>query len=135
MGLPILEEAPAGWHRVLLGADSTGAAVSGWSRVRPGIVGRTLWEELLPGQPLFFALPPDSFAFHASPGGPEERFPVEVERYILWPLEVRGDWMRVRAVTPSDYCFEPRAPTQDTLWIRWRGEAGRPRVWFHTRGC
>ena len=95
----------------------------------------TLWEDVLPGLPLFFALPPDSFRFHAAPDGPEESFPVEYDEYILWPLEVQGDWMRVRAVTPSDYCAEPTSPRQDTLWIRWRGEPNGPRVWFYTRGC
>ncbi|MSR36187.1 MAG: hypothetical protein EXR95_06015 [Gemmatimonadetes bacterium] len=98
-------------------------------------MGVTLWDELLPGQPLFFALPPDSFRFHVAPDGADERFAIEREQYILWPLEQSGDWMRVRAVSPSDYCAAPGAARQDTLWIRWRAETGRPRVWFYTRGC
>ena len=43
--------------------------------------------------------------------------------------------MEVEVVTPSDYCFDPPTPTRDTAWIRHLDEAGRPRVWYHTRGC
>jgi hypothetical protein len=134
IGFPILEHGTDGWERVYLGDDSAGAALSGWARAQPGLAAVTLWEELLPGQPLFFVVAQDSMRFHGAPEGPEEPFPVRPEEYILWPLETRGDWMRVRAVTPSDYCAEPAAPRQDTLWIRWRDARG-PRVWFYTRGC
>ena len=87
-------------------------------------------------------MPADSARFHEAPEGPAAPFPLPPPGsggppgdYILWPLERAGDWMRVRAVTPSDYCADPPAPREDTLWIRWRGASGRPRVWFFTRGC
>ena len=134
LGLVLLERIPDGWVRVYLGKAPGGAVASGWARARPGALGLTLWEELLPRQALFFALPPDSIRFHASPEGPAEPFPTD-DGYIMWPLEVSGDWMRVRAVAPSDYCFDPPSPRQDTLWVRFRGENGRPRVWFYTVGC
>ena len=134
MGLVLLERSPDGWFQVYLGNAPGGAVVSGWTRARPGALGLTLWDELLPRQALFFALPPDSIRFHASPEGPDAPFPIE-DGYIMWPLEVRDDWMRVRAVAPSDYCFDPPSPLQDTLWIRYRGQNGRPRVWFYTVGC
>jgi hypothetical protein len=134
VGLVLLERGPDGWVRVYLGQAPGGAVVSGWTRARPGALGLVLWDELLPRQALFFALPPDSISFHASPEGPDAPFPIE-DGYIMWPLEVRGDWMRVRAVAPSDYCSGPPSPRQDTLWILFRGQNGRPRVWFYTVGC
>jgi hypothetical protein len=138
VGLPLLERRADGWLRVMLGEDDAGSVVSGWIAGKEG-VGITLWEERFADTPLFFALPSDStLRFHASPDGPVESFPLpagEPGDYVLWPLETRGDWMRVRAVTPSDYCFEPRAPRVDTLWIRWREAGGEPRVWYFTRGC
>ena len=133
VGLPILERGD-GWERVYLGVDSAGAPVSGWASGTGGAA-ITLWDQLLPEMPLFFALPPDSLGFHSAPEGPAQSFELDVDDYILWPLETRGDWMRVRAVSPSDYCAAPSAPRQDTVWIRWRTETGNPRVWFYTRGC
>jgi hypothetical protein len=116
--------------------------VTGWVTTVPGRTARTLWEELLPNLPLFFVVPPDSVRFHSAPNGAAAAFPVppptpdgQIGDYILWPVEQQGDWMRVRAVTPSDYCADPPAPREDTLWIRWREPSGNPRVWFFTRGC
>jgi hypothetical protein len=142
VGLPLLEDPGAGRWRVHLGTRD-GEPVSGWVAMQPGRT-RTLWEELLPTMPLFFVVPPDSIRFHASQDGPAVPFtlaprtsgdPGDPGDYILWPIETTGDWMRVRAVTPSDYCFDPPAPREDTLWIRWREGSGNPRVWFFTRGC
>jgi hypothetical protein len=139
IGLAILEHGADGWERVLLGAGADGGVVSGWARARRGVVGVTAWQDFIPGQALFFALPPDSIHFYDAADGAETSFGVRPDDYILWPLGVRGDWMRVRAVTPSDYCATPgpgaAAVRQDTLWIRWRNAEGRPRVWFFTRGC
>jgi hypothetical protein len=137
VGFPILERGADGWERVYLGADSVGRAVSGWARARPPFSDVTLWQNLLADTPVFFVVPQDSIRFHAAPEGVEEPFVVEGDDYILWPLEWRGDWLRVRAAAPSDYCasLDAPAPRQDTLWIRWRTETGRPRVWFFTRGC
>src|SRR5699024_8199657 len=107
IGLPILEHGADGWERVLLGGAADGSAVTGWARARQGVVGVTLWQDLIPGQPLFFALPPDSIHFFAAADGAEKGFTVRPDDYILWPLAVQGDWMRVRAVSPSDYCATP----------------------------
>lgn len=138
IGFPILEHGAGGWEHVYVGSAPDRSFASGWARARPTVVGVTLWNELIPGQPLFFALPPDSIRFYDAPEGVETRFAVQADDYILWPLDVRGDWMRVRAASPSDYCALPGArppAAQDTLWIRWRGATGRPRVWFFTKGC
>jgi hypothetical protein len=149
IGLPALES--AGIERWLVHLGTRAAEpVTGWVAIRPGLA-RTLWEDLLPTLPLFFVVPSDSIAFHASREGPVVPFPIpppssgdpgDPGDYILWPLERSGDWMRVRAVTPSDYCAEPPSPREDTLWIRWAAPASypstggwRPRVWYFTRGC
>ena len=55
--------------------------------------------------------------------------------YHLEPLEVQGDWMRVRLKTPSDYCVEPDELRIEEGWIRWRSAARGPLVWYYTRGC
>jgi hypothetical protein len=55
--------------------------------------------------------------------------------YHLEPLELQGDWMRVRLKTPSDYCVEPDAVRTEEGWIRWRSAERGPLVWYYTRGC
>ena len=134
VGLPVLQARGDGWSRVYLGETADGTELSGWVRIRPGVLALTLWEDLLPHQPLFFAVPDDSIHFYALREGAEKSFS-RADSYIMWPLETAGDWMRVRAITPSNYCFDSPAAREDTLWIRWRDPSGEPRVWFYTRGC
>lgn len=58
------------------------------------------------------------------------------EEPMLEPLELRGDWMRVRVTRPSTYCVIPPPPVRvDEGWIRWRDEEMGPWVWYYTRGC
>lgn len=56
---------------------------------------------------------------------------------MLEPLELRGDWMRVRVTRPSTYCVTDPPPDLrvDEGWIRWRDDAMGPWVWTFTRGC
>jgi hypothetical protein len=55
--------------------------------------------------------------------------------HSLEPLELRGDWMRVRLRQPSDFCDPDVVATTREGWIRWYDEGLGPRVWYFTRGC
>ena len=143
LGLPA-DSAPRadGWVRVVhgFGADSTPR--TGWVRLVADDVAYQAWSDILPENVLFFLSDAD-IRFRDAPDGRTVALPLHAEGsgadrrldYILHPLEARGDWLRVRAVTPSDYCFDPPSPRDTTVWIRYLDERGRPRVWYHTRGC
>ncbi|HUF89852.1 MAG TPA: hypothetical protein VMR66_07715 [Gemmatimonadota bacterium] len=97
------------------------------------------WERLLATGPLFFRTT-NAHALRAGPG-PDRALRSLIRGSdrdaMLDPLEVRGDWMRVRLTRPSTYCvFEPPPNVRvEEGWIRWRdGEMG-PWVWTFTRGC
>ena len=55
--------------------------------------------------------------------------------YILEPLEVRGEWMRVKVKEPSDYCEFDLTVKSREGWIRWYADESVPLVWYYTRGC
>jgi hypothetical protein len=87
--------------------------------------------------PLFW-LEGEAPALAETPGGAVTPFPVPVgpdDDYIMWAEEARGEWLRVRVVSPADYCAEPGSPGVWRGWIRYLREDGRPRVWYYTRGC
>lgn len=95
------------------------------------------WEEAL-GTLLFFR----TDAAHVLRAGPDEgaeRIDTlrSGEEPMLEPLEIEGDWMRVRVTRPSTYCAfpEPTDGRVDEGWIRWRDDAMGPWVWYFTRGC
>jgi hypothetical protein len=95
------------------------------------------WEERLLSDeisPLYFR----DRAAHALRGDPDaasdELARIEGD-YHLEPLEIRGNWMRVRFKQPSDHCADPERVRSVEGWIRWRSAARGPLVWYYTRGC
>ena len=72
---------------------------------------------------------------HAGPDDEAEEIAQIDGDYHLEPLEFQGDWMRVRLMTPSDYCVEPDEVRIEEDWIRWRSAERGPLVWYYTRGC
>jgi hypothetical protein len=84
--------------------------------------------------PLFFRVPTPE-VLRSLPSSGSASVARITSGYILIPMEVRGDWMRVELRRPSDYCAPDVIPTIHEGWVRWyAGDIG-PRVWYFTRGC
>jgi hypothetical protein len=124
------------WARVIPGTTAGGLPEYAWAPLDADSIGLVRWADVLPQHDLFFG-PGVTPVFFDAPGGRVVTFPLAGERpdYILHPLEARGDWLRVRAVTPSDMCADPESPRRAELWIRYLDPNARPLVWYHTRGC
>ena len=130
-------DASGRWLRGLLGTMPNGTMRSGWvDTTQPG-VGTVRWTEQLRDRPIFFPKPeraaffttPDSATPVAAPRGGDDA-------YAMHPVEVRGPWMQVRVVTPSDNCEPDSVPRRTRqLWIRYLDDRGRPNVWYYSRGC
>lgn len=77
-------------------------------------------------------------SLRAGPGAEHRRLGwIEGGDTHLEPLELRGDWMRVRVKQPSDACAEPGTVQSKVTegWTKWRSPKQGPWVWYHTRGC
>lgn len=137
VGLPGVEPPRSdGWTPILYAVDPAGTPRTGWVRIEGREVAWLSWTERLTTIPLFSILPPDSVVFRVAPGSVERsRVQLDDDDYILYPLETDGEWLRVEVVRPSEYCAEPAGVTRDTAWVRMLDDRGRPRVWYHTRGC
>ncbi|CAN5844190.1 hypothetical protein BH20GEM1_BH20GEM1_09960 [soil metagenome] len=104
-------------------------------------IGFEPWTDRFTGEsagPLFFRTR-ERHALRRGPGAEYGRsfWLVGYRATELQPLEIRGDWMRVRANSPPVYCAEP-PPTRGLAeegWIRWRDDETGPWVWWFTRGC
>ena len=122
------------WLRARLGTDSAGRWVTGWVAIA-GIVERRDWTTALAEQMLFF-LDSANTRLAASPGG--AAVPMPAGEVALYGTGRRyGRWLEVRVVAPSDYCVGPDTVrrTERRAWIEYLDAAGRPRVWYHSRGC
>lgn len=139
-GLPIDSILPPGaWARVILAYDSAGRPRIGWAAVDTAQVGIILWRDALPEQGWLFFAGPGPRPVLDAPGGRELRADAVFApdgSHSLSVEETRGDWMKVRIVSPDDSCgAEPEDPRVTTGWIRYLDARGRPLVWYHTRGC
>jgi hypothetical protein len=124
------------WGRVILGFDAEDVPYRGWIVIDSTRVRHLLWAKVLAGNRVFFLKDSDT-RFFDRPGGQELPLRVRVgdnSDYIMHPLEARGPWLRVRVAQPPDICGEVSA--RNTVgWIRYLTPAGRPLVWYYTRGC
>jgi hypothetical protein len=71
----------------------------------------------------------------SEPGGVTQQLPPD--DYQLYATdEVRGRWLKVRLVSPSDLCTTDKSPrTTTTGWIEYLDDKGRPKFWYYTKGC
>lgn len=143
-GLPVDSISGDGhWVRVVYGYGADDAPLLGWAEV-DGRVEVLLWRDWLPERASFL-LDPRSADLHAAQGGaalyvalePTGGPPPYEFDYHIEVDSVAGDWARVTVVTPSDACgMQPAEPVRrTTAWTRLFDERGRPRVWYHSRGC
>lgn len=141
VSLPVLAKREDGWLEVRYGS---GPSEAGWvhaCQLPPAVVYEG-WQGLLLRDdisPLFFRTEVPH-ALREGPGTESRRItwvPSGPGDYDLEPLEVRGEWMRVRLEIPSDYCVGPEGvqTTEWEGWVRWWGPEIGPWVWFYTRGC
>lgn len=145
VSLIVLEIRDGEWLRIRFAPGDEGSSTAWVSRcdlekLRPRVVYEP-WEALLGSSelsPLYFRTGgPRALRRAADPDAELLAWiPAEGSKYALEPLEVQGDWMRVRMKVPSDYCAETRIkPAVREGWIRWRTERLGPLVWYYTRGC
>lgn len=136
-GVPIDTVADGGWVRVVVGFTRDGRPRTGWVAVRPADARLLLWRERLPAQSLHFAdgVTPE---FHVAPGGAARPVALGDDSlgYSMQPLQVEGDWMRVRVSVPHECRVVPGTPVPTVdAWLRFVDARGRPRVWYAPRGC
>ncbi len=51
---------------------------------------------------------------------------------LMQPLEMEGDWLRVRVTQPAQGCTPLPGATNDEGWIRWRDQQQTLLLWFGT---
>ena len=142
--LPVLETGVGGpWLRVSYAFDSAGTAVTGWVDGTDSAVETVTWTSWLANGAFFF-LEADSIAFYEESEGPVLTLALEPGQgtqrfdYTLYDIRTQGAWMEVRVASPSDYCVDDATSAESdstNAWIRFLDGEGRPRIWYHTRGC
>jgi len=141
MSFVVLEDRPDGWIRLRYGKPFRGQGGVAWTHrchlEEQGLRFESWEERFLSDEisPLHFR----SRVRHALRTNPAESAPRAHwigEDHDLEPLEIAGEWMRVRVTEPSVYCAgdETRGEAHEG-WVRFRSDDKGPWVWYFTRGC
>ncbi|MGH2375515.1 MAG: hypothetical protein ACRDIC_18840 [bacterium] len=130
-GFVVLETRDGGWFRFRYAAPAGEADGTAWaheSHLTLGDVELSLteWEAHFLAQdlPTFFRAP-GRYALRRAPSDSSEVLhwletrERESPEYSVAPLEIEGEWMRVRAQWPGGWCGRPVQRTAEG-WIRWR---------------
>lgn len=128
------------WARVLLGVDSAGTMVRGWTQLNAEHVVSFAWSELIEEKGVVYPLDPVRAEFAGVPGGsPQPALGTQYRagEQLLEILERQGAWLKVRFISADQVCGElpPDEGTFTIAWIRFLAADGRPLVWYFTRGC
>ncbi|MFQ4135445.1 hypothetical protein PGN35_003925 [Nodosilinea sp. PGN35] len=54
---------------------------------------------------------------------------------IIQPLDLDGDWLRVRVTQPAQGCTPLPGSSTAEGWVRWRSDADVPLIWFPATDC
>lgn len=142
-GLPV-EAFEGGWIKVRLGYNFSGNPITGWMENTLPLLVET-WDTYLPDKATFLATCEKPVLYKLPEG--EAFFPevyflnddinkTKRPNYRIEKIEVKGDWMKVQLITPSDLCGEALQGAAITEgWIPFLLDDKSPAVWFYTRGC
>ncbi|MDH5760348.1 MAG: hypothetical protein OEZ65_12230 [Gemmatimonadota bacterium] len=145
VSLVVLDARADGWLRIRydVGAGSEG---TGWTpscalSAGSAVLTFSRWSEWLVNEqingrisPLFFRSGIPGPLYRGPSAGDQRLEDIDPD-YILYPVEVRGDWMRVKVAEPADYCELDVMSNIREGWVRWYRPESGPAVWYFTRGC
>lgn len=139
-GLPIIEIKNR-YFKVLYGYDQTHRKLIGFIPIDTINYGYRLWDKFfLEGTPIFFKRDL-ALEFFDRINGEKINIGLETipdgsgrKNYIMYPLRIERKWMKVKLVTPSDYCAEVESKISE-VWINYLNKDCELRIWYYVRGC
>lgn len=133
---PILETRPDGWFRFQY--TSAGAAWAHISQLELGSVPLVIetWESSIKeATRVEFRRPGLSQPMRLAPTGTAPLQALVGSNSIIQPLDLNGDWLRVRVIQPAQGCTPLPGSSTAEGWVRWRSETDAPLIWFSPDAC
>ncbi|WP_035986230.1 hypothetical protein [Leptolyngbya sp. KIOST-1] len=133
---PVLEVRPDGWFQFQY--TPAGAAWAHTSHLGLGAVSLTVepWETSMQSATrLQFRRPGLSQPMRLAPTGSAPLQALVGPNSIIQPLDLEGDWLRVRVTQPVQGCTPLPGSSTSEGWVRWRSDADMPLVWFSATDC
>jgi hypothetical protein len=139
----IVVEERGEWLRFRFGGPQARDSGFAWVRLDELVLGPDsvvyqTWPDLFMSDligPLHFRGQEGPWPLYAQPAATEAMHRVMTRDHAIEPLEVQGEWLRVRVTEPSNYCADPERVAVTEGWLRWWTPTRGPEVWYNTRGC
>lgn len=133
---PVLEIRPDGWFRFQY--TPAGAAWAHTSQLELGNRSLTVetWESSMQtASRIAFRRPGLAQPMRLAPSGTAPLQALVGSNSIIQPLDLEGDWLRVRVTQPAQGCAPLPGSSISEGWVRWRSDADIPLVWFSSTDC
>jgi hypothetical protein len=133
---PVLEMRSDGWFRFQY--TPAGAAWAHTSHLDLGTLSLTIetWEaSLQDASRVEFRRPGLAQPMRLAPSGTAPLQALVGSNSIIQPLNLEGDWLRVRVTQPAQGCNPLPGSSISEGWIRWRSDADIPLIWFSSTDC
>ncbi len=133
---PVLEIRPDGWFRFQY--TPAGAAWAHTSHLELGAIPLTVetWEaSLQEASRIAFRRPGLAQPMRLAPSGTAPLQALVGSNSIIQPLDLEGDWLRVRVTQPAQGCNPLPGASISEGWVRWRSDADIPLIWFSSTDC
>jgi hypothetical protein len=133
---PVMEVRPDGWFRFQYTPAGTAWAHLSHLGLGPTELTVETWEDWV-GEvsQIEFRSHGVSQALRAAPDGAEPLQSLIGPNSIIEPLDVEGDWMRVRVTQPAEACTPLPGANSEEGWMRWRDSDQNPLVWYPAEEC
>ncbi|MGB3669620.1 MAG: hypothetical protein WA901_06555 [Phormidesmis sp.] len=128
---PVLEVREDGWFRMQYTTGGTA-----WAHTSQLSLGETplvieTWAERLASQAsVYFLDRGNAQPLRSRPELANNMLSLVSADSLIEPLDIAGDWMRVRVTRPVAECTPLTGATTTEGWMRWRQEAGAALVWY-----
>ncbi len=133
---PVLEVRPDGWFRFQYTA--AGEAWAHTSHLGLGAISLTIepWSAYVrDASRVAFRRPGLSQPMRVNPSTTAPLRALVGSNSLIQPLDMDGDWLRVRVIQPVQGCVPLPGASTEEGWVRWRDEARNPLMLVPTDGC
>lgn len=130
---PVLEIRPDGWFRFRYTAAGSAWAHSSHLALGKVPLGVEPWaDQVRRATRVQFRQPGLSQGLRATPQRSSRLRSLISPNSLIQPLDMEGDWLRVRVTQPTRGCTPLPGATSDEGWIRWRDQQKTLLLWFGT---
>jgi hypothetical protein len=136
LAFPVLESRPDGWMRIEYTVNGTAWVHNSHFSLGETDVMFETWEaQVLSARTLRFREASGAQVLRSQPELSRNVITLVNTDALIEPLEIQGDWVKVRVTRPVSACRPLTGATTNEGWMRWRDDTGNVTLWNDSSRC